>query len=203
MKSALAAFLVAVACASTGYAVYRALIVGVEKYRDPRVPDTPGCEADARAMERLIRSVYKFTEVKVLINEDATASNIERWFRSWLIAGTQPGDRVFFFYAGHGSQIADDNGDESDGKDETLAPYDVDPMSGVNMVRDDLFDEMIGKLSGRRAVLIFDSCHSGTISRGVPKLKEFARGGGVRYLPSPEQFAELEAASSRGAGDAG
>src|SRR5215470_4253645 len=202
MKSALAAFLIALACASTGYAVDRALIVGVEKYRDPRVPDTPGCEADARAMEQLIKSVYKFAEVKVLINEEATASNIEGWFRSWLIAGTQPGDRVFFFYAGHGSQIADDNGDESDGKDETLAPYDVDPMSGANMIRDDLFDEMIGKLSGRRAVLIFDSCHSGTISRGVPKLKEFARGGGVRYLPSPEQFAELEAASSRG-GDAG
>jgi caspase domain-containing protein/uncharacterized protein DUF4384 len=203
MKSALVALLVALASASAGYAGDRALIVGVEKYRDPRVSDTPGCEADARAMERLIKSAYKFSEVKLLINEEATASNIERWFRSWLIAGTQPGDRVFFFYAGHGSQIADDNGDERDGKDETLAPYDVSPESGANVIRDDLFDEMIGKLSGRRAVLVFDSCHSGTISRGVPKLKGFARGGGVRYLPTPEQFAELEAAHSRGAGDAG
>ena len=201
MKTALIAFLIALALHSTGYAVDRALIVGVEKYRDPRVPGTPGCEADARAMEQLIKSVYKFTEVRILINEEATASNIERWFRSWLITGTRPGDRVFFFYAGHGSQIADDNGDErkEDGKDETLAPYDVDPRSGENMIRDDLFDEMIGKLSGRRAVLVFDSCHSGTISRGVPKLKDFTRGGGVRYLPTPEQFAELEAAPSRGA----
>ena len=175
MKSALVAFLIALSLSSTGYAVDRALIVGVERYRDPNVP---GCEADARAMEQLIKSVYKFAEVKVLINEEATASNIERWFRSWLIAGTQPGDRVFFFYAGHGSQIADDNGDESDGKDETLAPYDVLPKSGANVIRDDLFDEMIGKLNGRRAVLVFDSCHSGTISRGVPRLKDFARGGG-------------------------
>lgn len=205
MKTALIAFLIALALHSTGYAVDRALIVGVEKYRDPRVPGTPGCEADARAMEQLIKSVYKFTEVRILINEEATASNIERWFRSWLIAGTRPGDRVFFFYAGHGSQIADDNGDErkEDGKDETLAPYDVNPRSGANMIRDDLFDEMIGKLSGRRAVLVFDSCHSGTISRGIPKLKDFARGGGVRYLPTPEQFAELEAIPSRGDGAAG
>ena len=200
MKSAVFAFLILFPLTSTGYAVDRALIVGVEKYRDPRVPDTPGCEGDARAMEQLIKSVYKFGEVKILINEEATASNIERWFRSWLIAGTQPVDRVFFFYAGHGSQIADDNGDEPDGRDETLAPYDVDPVSGANEIRDDLFDEMIGKLSGRRAVLIFDSCHSGTISRGVPKLKEFARGGGVRYLPTPEQFAELGSAPSRGGG---
>jgi Caspase domain/Domain of unknown function (DUF4384) len=202
MKSAVVAFLISLVFASTSYAADRALIVGIEKYRDPRVPGTPGCEADARAMEHLIKSVYKFTEAKILINEEATASNIERWFRSWLIAGTQPGARVFFFYAGHGSQIADDNGDErkEDGKDETLAPYDVDPISGANMIRDDLFDEMIGKLSGRRAVLIFDSCHSGTVSRGVPKLKDFARGGGARYLPTPEQFAELEAAPSRGGG---
>jgi len=203
MKSALVAFLIALSLSSTGYAVDRALIVGVERYRDPNVPDTPGCEADARAMEQLIKSVYKFAEVKVLINEEATASNIERWFRSWLIAGTQPGDRVFFFYAGHGSQIADDNGDESDGKDETLAPYDVLPKSGANVIRDDLFDEMIGKLSGRRAVLVFDSCHSGTISRGVPRLKDFSRGGGVRYLPTPEQIAELEATPSRGVGATG
>src|SRR5262245_46987353 len=203
MKFALVAFLISLAGASTGYASDRALIVGVEKYRDPRVPDTPGCEADPRAMEQFIQSVYKFTEVKVLINEEATASNIERWLRSWLIGGTQPVDRVFFFYAAHGSQIADDNGDETDGKDETLAPYDVSPRSGANIIRDDLFDEMIGKLSGRRAALIFDSCHSGTISRGVPKLKNFARGGGVRYLPTPEQFAELEATPSRDVGGAG
>ncbi|HEV2668901.1 MAG TPA: caspase family protein, partial [Blastocatellia bacterium] len=89
MKSALIACFIALACASTGYAADRALIVGVEKYRDPRVPDTPGCEADARAMEHLIQSAYKFTEVKTLINEEATASNIERLFRSWLIAGTR------------------------------------------------------------------------------------------------------------------
>jgi hypothetical protein len=189
---------------SSVYATDRALIVGVEKYRDPRVPNTPGCAADARAMERFIKAEYKFAEVKVLINEEATEAEIVRWFREWLIDGTKPGDRAFFFYAGHGSQLPDDNGDESrdDGKDETLAPYDVDPKTGANMIRDDLFDELIGQLNGRRAVLVFDSCHSGTISRGIPKLKEFARGGGVRYLPSPEQFAELEA-GSRGAGGEG
>src|SRR5262245_54980996 len=194
MKLATFALFIALALTSTLFASDRALIVGVEKYRDPLVPPTPGCEADPRSMARLISSVHQITEVKVLINPAATAANIEHWFRTWLIAGTRPGDRVFFFYAGHGSQIADDNGDESkdDGKDETLAPYDVNPRTGANMIRDDLFDELIVRLSGRRAVLVFDSCHSGTISRGLPKLKEFARGGGARYLPTPEQFVELE-----------
>jgi metacaspase-1 len=202
MNSVVAAFLTVLALTSTGYAVDRALIVGVEQYRDPFVPRTPGCEADARVMAQFIRTKYNFTEIKLLINAEATAPNIEYWFRSWLIAGTRPGDRAFFFYAGHGSQLPDNNGDErkEDGKDETLAPYDVNPRTGANMMRDDLFDEMIGRLNGRRAVLVFDSCHSGSISRGTPILKEFGRGGGIRYLPTPDQFAELEAVRSRGAG---
>jgi Caspase domain/Domain of unknown function (DUF4384) len=204
MKSAIIALLIALALTSTIYAADRALIVGVEKYRDPLVPPTPGCEADARSMEQFISSVYQISEVKVLINEEATAANIEHWFRSWLVAGTRPGDRVFFFYAGHGSQIADNNGDENkdDGKDETLAPYDVNPRTGANTIRDDLFDELIARLSGRRAVLVFDSCHSGTITRGIPKLKEFARGG-ARYLPTPEQFAQLESTRSLDPGGEG
>lgn len=203
MKSVIFILLIALAAASTNYAADRALIVGVEKYSHPRVSNTPGSVADAHAMEQFVRSKHGITEIKTLINEQATAAEIVRWFRSWLIEGAQAGDRVFFFYAGHGSQLPDDNGDEEDGMDETLAPYDVDPRTGANMIRDDVFDEMIGKLNGKRVVMVFDSCHSGTISRGIPKLKEFARGGGVRYLPSPGQFAELEAARTRGAGAEG
>ena len=82
MNSAVVAFLITLALTSTSYAVDRALIVGIEKYRDPQVPMTPGCEADARAIAQLMQSVYKFAEVKILLNEQATASNIEHWFRT-------------------------------------------------------------------------------------------------------------------------
>ncbi len=174
----------------------RALVVGVEKYGDSRVPETPGCVQDATQTAEFLKSRYGFTDsnIKILTNEKATAANIESEFRHWLIEGTQPGDRVFFLYAGHGSQLPDDNGDESDGEDETIAPYDVNPETGTGEIRDDVFDEMIAQLSGRRAVLVFDSCHSGTISREIPKLHAFPRGGGARYLPRPDQFKSLVAA---------
>jgi hypothetical protein len=148
---------------------------------------------DAVRTGEFLTSRYGFpaASVKVLTNEQATAANIEREFRQWLVEGTQPGDRVFFLYAGHGSQLPDDNGDEADGLDETIAPYDVNPETGAGEIRDDLFDELIAQLSGRRAVLVFDSCHSGTISRDLPKLRAFPRGGGARYLPRPDQFKEL------------
>jgi hypothetical protein len=173
----------------------RALVVGVEKYGDSRVPETPGCVLDATQTAAFLQSKYGFaaSSIRVLTNEQGTAGKIEQEFRRWLIEGTQPGDRVFFLYAGHGSQLPDDNGDEGDGQDETVAPYDVNPETGSGEIRDDVFDEMIAQLSGRRAVLVFDSCHSGTISRDIPKLHGFPRGGGARYLPRPDQFKDLAA----------
>jgi hypothetical protein len=181
--------------ATSARAADRALVVGVEKYADSRVPETPGCVLDATQTAKFLETKYGFAgaAIKVLTNEQATAANIEQNFRHWLIEGTQPGDRVFFLYAGHGSQLPDDNGDEQDGLDETIAPYDVNPESGSGEIRDDVFDEMIAQLSGRRAVLVFDSCHSGTISRDIPKLHAFPRGGGARYLPRPDQFKALAA----------
>jgi hypothetical protein len=178
----------------------RALVVGVEKYGDSRVPETPGCVQDALKTAEFLKSRYGFaaSAIKILTNEQATTANIEQEFRHWLIEGSQPGDRVFFLYAGHGSQLPDDNGDEQDGLDETIAPYDVNPQTGIGEIRDDVFDEMIALLSGRRAVLVFDSCHSGTISRDIPKLHAFPRGGGARYLPRPDQFKELVSRESQG-----
>lgn len=179
----------------------RALVVGVEKYSDDRVPETPGCVDDAEQTAKFLASRFGFSvsAIRVLTNAQATAANIEDEFRHWLIDGTQPGDRVFFLYAGHGSQLADNDGDEADGQDETIAPYDVNPETGAGEIRDDVFDEMIAQLSGRRAVLVFDSCHSGTISRDLPKLHAFPRGGGARYLPRPDQFKALSAGNEEGA----
>jgi hypothetical protein len=199
LEAALVLGLLALAGISPARGADRALVVGVEKYGDNRVPETPGCVQDATQTAQFLESKYGFpaASVKVLTNEQATAANIQQEFRQWLIEGTQPGDRVFFLYAGHGSQLPDDNGDEEDGLDETVAPYDVNPETGTGEIRDDVFDEMIAQLSGRRAVLVFDSCHSGTISRDIPKLHAaFPRGGGARYLPRPDQFKALVASKA-------
>ena len=136
----------------------RALFVGLDVYRDERVPPTPGGAADARAMAAAARKIFDFPEdaVRLLIDEQATSERIVEEFESWLIEGTEVGDRVFFHYAGHGSQLPDDNGDEDDQWDETLAPFDVDPMTGEGQIRDDVIDSLIARLSGRRAVLVFE-----------------------------------------------
>lgn len=155
----------------------RALVVGVDYYANPDVFRTDGAVADARAIQQLLIDKFGFapTSIKMLLNEQATAGAITDNFRSWLINGTRPGDRVFFYYAGHGSQAPDDNGDEDDGMDELVTPFDVKvtKLNGKTVlsdertfIRDDRFNDFIVQLSGRRVVLMFDSCNSGTISRG-------------------------------------
>jgi caspase domain-containing protein len=175
----------------------RALLVGVNAYQVKGINPTPGAIEDALAIGKLIQEKGWFApqEIKTLTGEQATAANIEREFREWLIRGTSPGDRVFFLYSGHGTQTPDDDGDErrsdpTDDKDEVIAPYDVN-VSGrrlVNIIRDDQFNDWLGSLGGRSVVMVFDSCNSGTVSRGDRIGGSGAERLGPRYLPTPEQW---------------
>jgi hypothetical protein len=177
----------------------RALLVGVNEYQVKGVSPTPGSIEDVMATKQLIQEKGWFDdkagEIKTLVGPQATAANIEREFREFLIKGTRPGDRVFFLYSGHGTQAPDVDGDErrsdpDDDKDEAIAPYDVDVVNRqlINIIRDDQFNDWLSKLGGRSIVMIFDSCHSGTVSRG-----DGIGAGGTdklmpRYLPTPEQW---------------
>lgn len=180
----------------------RALLIGIDYYK--LASDTPGSTTDAKAMEQFLISKFKFdtNSIHILRNEQATAENIRQEFENWLIKGTEPGDRIFFHYSGHGSQVVDKNGDEKDGWDEVIAPFDVvfpQPQPGQpvipsdNFVSDDDIGEWIGQLAGRRVVLVFDSCHSGTISRSAGSKKPIVS----RYLRAKN----MPQTSSRGMGD--
>ncbi len=153
----------------TAFADDRALIVGIERYADSTIKPSLGSEQDANDVERFLRDKLGFSQgsIKKMTNGDATSQQIKNLFESWLIEGTRAGDRVFFYYSGHGSYLPDDDKDETeDGYDETIVPYDT-VRRRERMIRDDQFSLWITQLIGRRVVMIFDSCHSGTISRGI------------------------------------
>lgn len=125
----------------------------------------------------LIQNGFSEKEIDTLINEKATKFGILKALDD-LITKAKPGDIVVFHFSGHGQQIFDDNGDETDGYDEALIPYDAgayyDPVSykGEKHLRD---DELGAKLNAIRTkigvrgslVVIIDACHSGTAHRGV------------------------------------
>ncbi|MEJ7698260.1 MAG: caspase family protein [Pyrinomonadaceae bacterium] len=117
--------------------------------------------------------------VKTLCSEQATQAAIIEAFEKHLITNAEnyqkqnnvspdKGVTVVFYYSGHGSTLPDEpGGDESDGIDETIVAADSDNY-GAKDIRDDKFEELFGRLKKftSNVTFIFDSCHSGTVTRG-------------------------------------
>lgn len=180
LLSALAALVLA--AAPPALAADRALIIGIDRYA--LANDLLGAENDARNMGRFAEQVWGYSpdQIKVLLSEDATHDNILSALENWLVKDTAPGDRVLLYYAGHGDQTPDTNGDESDRMDEGLAPFDtaLGPNNQFqNMVVDDDVAALLSQLTDRDVTVIIDSCHSGTISRAI---RPAGGGGNSRSL---------------------
>jgi hypothetical protein len=132
------------------------------------------CEADAKDMQALARK-RGFTSSPRLLTKDATARAVSDAIAA---AGKQlaKGDIFFLTYSGHGGQVKDTNGDEErDRKDETWVLFDR------QLVDDELYDLWGGFKTGVRILVLSDSCHSGSVTRAVPK---FLSGGPrARFMP--------------------
>ena len=155
-----------------------AFIVGVSDYihfEDVEGGDLPGAEHDARRVRDVLIMRWGVPEanVRMLLNHDATKAAMEEGITGWLAGNAQPGDQVTIFYAGHGSQMWDEDGDEDDGLDETLAPADVTPTSTEFDISDDEFNEWLGMLPTDNVLVVLDNCNSGTGTRDVTP---FSRG---------------------------
>ena len=93
-----------------------------------------------------------------------------------LTSRVQPGDFVYLHFSGHGTQEPAANPDsELDGLDEVFLPTDIGPWSDeTGAVENALVDDEIGAMidalraKGADVWAVFDSCHSGTVTRGAP-----------------------------------
>jgi hypothetical protein len=155
----------------------RALLIGIDRYADSSL-NLQGSVNDVRDMSGLLRDHWGFRpeQIRTLTNEEATRDDILAAVKDWLIGETRPGDRVFFYYSGHGYHAPDRDGDEPDGLDEVLVPHDAaveddraDPVIVRNLILDDEFAALFDRLRDRRPILIFDSCHSGTMTRAFDR----------------------------------
>lgn len=82
-----------------------------------------------------------------------------------LVKSAAPGDELLVHYSGHGTQVLDKSGDESDGYDEALYLYDK-PLT------DDTLNEILSNLKdGVNLTIMLDSCFSGTGTRNTTKRK--------------------------------
>jgi hypothetical protein len=135
----------------------------------------------------LLKQDFKAENITILKNEEATRAGILRAIED-LQSLVKPGDIVVIHYSGHGQQIFDNNGDEIDGKDESIVPYDAlvrhtSNYKGENHIRDDELGNIIANFRNAlgkdgQLLMLLDSCHSGSATRGGK-----ARGGEATFAP--------------------
>ncbi len=138
----------------------KALCIGINDYPGT-ANDLAGCVNDANdwAAELAERG---FT-VTSMLDKKATHAAMTKAIGG-LVKDAKKGDTVVITYSGHGTWVPDSSGDEPDGRDEGLCPWDITSAGP-------LLDDDIGRLFGKRAagvriLLISDSCHSGSVTRG-------------------------------------
>jgi metacaspase-1 len=167
----------------------RALLVGIGTYENlPEDMYLHGPKNDVKAVEGLLTGTLSFKPeaIRILTDDKASREAILSSINDWLIAGTVPGDRIYFYFSGHGLQVGDVSKDEEDGMDEALSTYDIKAGEAdwTNVILDDDLEVLLEKMKGRAVTLVIDACHSGTISRAL-SAEQLSGMSGARYLPRP------------------
>ena len=162
-----------------------ALLVGCSRY--PNLAEKfqlKGPANDVVLTKNLLIERFGFpAENIVLLSENAgdddqlpTRENIQRQWQH-LADIAQPGDQIVVLMAGHGSQAPQlqqsEDDVEPDGLDEIFLPRDVGKwQDGIGKVENSIPDDEIRqwiqavKATGASLFLVFDACHSGTMTRG-------------------------------------
>jgi metacaspase-1 len=138
----------------------KALCIGINDYPGTQ-NDLSGCVNDANDWAATL-TARGFT-VSKLIDAQATKAAMVAGIGG-LVSGAAKGDTVVITYSGHGTWVPDRNGDEPDGRDEGLCPWDIG--SGKVLLDDELAPLLTNRAAGVRVLLISDSCHSGSVTRG-------------------------------------
>ena len=176
----------------------RALLIGIDDYKSASVSDLKGAVNDALLMRTILIGKFGVPEdnILVLTNEQATHAGIVAAIQSHLISPAAPGDVSILHYSGHGSQMRDRSGDEIDGWDETIVPYDS-RTDGVFDISDDQLNGLLQELTAKtkNVTFILDSCNSGTGLRAGNAVRTIERD--LRSAPPQAAYA----VSQRGAGE--
>ena len=132
------------------------------------------CEFDANDMASIATS--RRMKATVLLTKKATRANVLAGLRSAAKA-LKAGDLFFLSYSGHGGQVPDVSGEETDKQDETWCLFDG------QLIDDELYFELSKFAAGVRVLVLSDSCHSGTVTR-APLLAPTSPDQRIKLMPT-------------------
>ncbi len=183
----------------------RALLIGIDQYAPPAgimpyansgridFPNLEGCKNDVLSVQSVIVSKFNFSDknIDTLFDNSATRDGILNAMKK-LMESSKPGDIAFIYYAGHGSLVKNSLSFEADKMDQSIVPSNT-WQEGVKDIRDKELSKIFNAFLDKkiRLTVIFDCCHSGSISRGPNDYP-----GKTRFMPitnwdskDPDQFA--------------
>ena len=138
--------------------------------------------------------------IQKLCNRGATAKNIRKSFISFS-EKCKSGDIVYLHFSCHGQPFEDYDGDESDGWDEALVPFDAlkeyqqGKYSGENHITDDELNTYLKTIRNRVGpkgfvYVVIDACHAGSSYRGEEDEDSvIIRGTDKGFSKSSKQYA--------------
>ena len=151
-----------------------AVVIGVNQYRDPGIPDLKGAAQDAWSFYHYLThkdgAQIHPARTKLLINEKATKANIEEALGEFLTQAC-PQDQVIIYFAGHGAPEPDRPDDAFLLTHDTRLSRLVSTALSMQQLPQFLTwrTNSAGKL-----IFLVDACHSGSIqfpgSRGFTQV---------------------------------
>ena len=136
---------------------YYALIIGIDSYKGQWYP-LNNAVRDAKAVERVLRSQYKFDYFRTLYDEEATRTKIINEFE-WLVNSVKEEDNVFIYYSGHGEFMENLNKGY-------WVPIDAITNSMSAYISNSDIQTFLGGIRSKHTLLVSDACFSGDIFRG-------------------------------------
>jgi len=152
-----------------------ALVVGVSKYRNPKIQELKRADKDARDFGEFLKTqnkLFRRSHIRVLCNDDATRARVVKHL-SYGMRRAGKNDTVILFFSGHGAK------DSYYPEEVFFLTHDTDPdnLNGTAVKMNGL--RFLKRIDADRVVLIADACHAGGFSqfgtKGGPLWKELMR----------------------------
>lgn len=160
-------------------ATRHALIIAVGDYLDAMVPRLKGIGHDVDSASRMALAMQVPPEnITILRDHEATAARIEQEI-ALLNGRTRPGDRVFFYFSGHGSRWLDVSANQN-GCVEALLPADSVPLTNERVA------QLLKPISDKadKLFVFYDACHSGGIvGKPMALTRSLTRPDGASLTP--------------------
>jgi uncharacterized caspase-like protein len=88
-----------------GFTVLHGVVIGIDKYSDPNIPNLRSARADAEAISAALRDGIALRErsVETILDTRATRAAIMKAVGEALPRRQRPEDLVVIYFAGHGS----------------------------------------------------------------------------------------------------